>query len=172
MSDVFYLRPMDPPIRFDDLPAMAAGAEGCFNIHRVDWRLSLLADDGSEMLCWYQSPDAESVRVALRQLESDMTHVWTGIPKPDINAETVAALQEGITLVDLTAREPETFPTSVDRALGAASFDAICRIESLDQRHCVLLIHGSDSDKASNVFNGADFAQIKSWRCNLFLPPR
>lgn len=78
MSNVFYLRPIDPPLASADLDAMARFAEGCFDLHRVEWRHSFLACDGSRMLCWYRAPDAESVRLALRQLGSDMTAVWPG----------------------------------------------------------------------------------------------
>ena len=78
MSDVFYLRPIDPPIALADVQIMAQHAGGCFNLHRVDWRQSFLADDGARMLCWYRAPDAESARLALRQLGSDMNAVWAG----------------------------------------------------------------------------------------------
>jgi hypothetical protein len=78
MSDVFYLRPIDPPIEPEDVQAMAQHAGGCFGLHRVDWRQSFLAADGGRMLCWYRAPDAESARLALRQLGSDMSAVWAG----------------------------------------------------------------------------------------------
>jgi hypothetical protein len=78
MSDVFYLRPVDPPIAPADLEAMSRYAEGCFDLHRVDWLQSFLATDGRRMLCWYRAPDAESARLALRQLGSDMNAVWPG----------------------------------------------------------------------------------------------
>ena len=77
MSDVFYLRPISPAAAVEDVFAMAAQAGGCFNLHRVDWNRSFLAQDGGRMLCWYQAPDSESVRNALRQLGSDMKKVWT-----------------------------------------------------------------------------------------------
>lgn len=76
MSDVYYLRPMVPPIGPDDIGEMARHAGSCFNLHRVDWIQSNLAADGGRMLCWYRAPDAESVRIALRQLGSDMSAVW------------------------------------------------------------------------------------------------
>jgi hypothetical protein len=78
MSDVFYLRPIDPPIGPEDVRAMAQHAGGCFGLHRVDWRQSFLAADGGRMLCWYRAPDAESARLALRQLGADMSAVWAG----------------------------------------------------------------------------------------------
>jgi len=78
VSDVFYLRPIDPPISPGDIPEMLKIAGGCFDLHRVDWRHSFLATDGRRMLCWYSAPDVESARVALRKLGSDLNAVWAG----------------------------------------------------------------------------------------------
>jgi len=57
---------------------MSRYAAGCFDLHRVEWLQSFLAADGKRMLCWYRAPDAESARLALRQLGSDMKAVWPG----------------------------------------------------------------------------------------------
>jgi hypothetical protein len=78
MSDVFYLRTIDPPVTPTDVDAMSRYAEGCFDLHRVEWLASFLATDGGRMLCWYRAPDAESARLALRKLGSDMAGVWPG----------------------------------------------------------------------------------------------
>lgn len=84
MSDVFYLRPIEPPVTPQDVQAMAQHAGGCFDLHRVDWKQSFLAADGGRMLCWYEAPDAESARLALRQLGSDMNCVWAGTVVGDV----------------------------------------------------------------------------------------
>jgi hypothetical protein len=78
MSDVFYLRPIDPPATPEALQQMAQHAGGCFKLHRVDWKQSFLSDDGQRMLCWYRAPDAESARLALKELGSNMNAVWAG----------------------------------------------------------------------------------------------
>lgn len=78
MSDVFYLRPLDPPISPRQLTDMANYAGNCFRTHRVDWLQSFLAETGDRMLCWYRAADAESARMALRELGSEMNAVWSG----------------------------------------------------------------------------------------------
>lgn len=78
MSDVFYLRPLDPPATPEAVLAMGAESGSCFDLHRVDWAESFLATDGARMLCRYRAPDAESARLALKQLGSDMNAVWAG----------------------------------------------------------------------------------------------
>lgn len=77
MSDVFYLRSIDPPITPEDV-VLTAEAGGCFDLHRVSWKHSFLSADGGRMLCWYIAPDTESARIALRQLKADLEGVWPG----------------------------------------------------------------------------------------------
>jgi hypothetical protein len=107
MSDVFYLRRMDPAVTEDDVQAMAVDAGGCLDMHRVQWEQSFLAHDGERMLCWYRAPDAESARIALQQLGSDMNTVWAGTvhdaPGPD--APTLA---DANVLVERSWDEPVT----------------------------------------------------------------
>ncbi|MBN1237754.1 MAG: DUF4242 domain-containing protein [Gammaproteobacteria bacterium] len=97
MSEVFYLRPIDPPIVPADVQTMAKHAGGCFDLHGVDWKQSFLAADGGRMLCWYRAPDAESARIALRQLGSDMSAVWAGAvvgDDPSSSASNVGSAAE------------------------------------------------------------------------------
>lgn len=77
MSDVFYLRAIDPPVTPADV-ILTEDAGGCFDLHRVSWKQSFLSTDGGRMLCWYAAPDAESARIALRQLKASMEGVWPG----------------------------------------------------------------------------------------------
>lgn len=78
MTDVFYLRPMDPPVTPESTLASGERAGGCFGLHRVAWMHSFLSEDGGRMLCWYRAPDAESARIALRELGADPGGVWPG----------------------------------------------------------------------------------------------
>jgi hypothetical protein len=87
MTDVFYLRPMDPPVKPEDLQGMVEYAAGCFNLHHVDWKHSFLSTDGRRMLCWYRAPDAESARLALRELGSNLHAVWAGKVSGDIDSQ-------------------------------------------------------------------------------------
>ena len=88
MSDVFYLRPIAPPTTPAGVIEMSKHAGGCFGLHRVDWVRSFLRSDGARMLCWYRAPDAESVRIALRQLGADVSKAFAGSATALIDDET------------------------------------------------------------------------------------
>lgn len=93
MTDCFLERDFDPSIDKAAVLAMALDCFGCFSIHQVDWCLSLLANDGGRMICWFRSPDLESSRIAMRQSNVDCRVLWRGSvhDKPGLDAMQLAA---------------------------------------------------------------------------------
>jgi hypothetical protein len=78
MTEMFLERRFDTALAAGDVLQMAEDAAGCFQVQRVDWRNSLLGAGGRQMVCWFSSPDAESVRNALRQVDADIRVIWPG----------------------------------------------------------------------------------------------
>lgn len=78
MTNVFLERSFDPALSADKVSRLAAKSQTCFDLHRVHWHRSLLSLDGSRLVCWFTGLDAESVRIALRQVNTDMRKVWLG----------------------------------------------------------------------------------------------
>ena len=62
------------PQRVDELAALA---RDCMNNHRAHLHGSYLAADGVRMVCHYDAPDAESVRVANHQSGLPVESVWS-----------------------------------------------------------------------------------------------
>jgi hypothetical protein len=87
MSDVFVLRSFDPPLTDESFDALARNGADCLGLYRVQWQQSLLSADGRRLLCWFQAPDAESARLALRKAGSHDAAPWSGTihdaPGPD-----------------------------------------------------------------------------------------
>ncbi len=78
MTDVFQERVFDTPLTPSDIMEMAGEASNCFGIHKVEWRMSFLSADGTKMVCWFNSRDAESARLAMRESGADISVVWPG----------------------------------------------------------------------------------------------
>jgi hypothetical protein len=76
MTDILVERHWPQPLTEAGMFAMMSAAEGCMGIHRITWQGSLLSADGRELLCHFRSPDAESVRIAMKQLGSPPGKVW------------------------------------------------------------------------------------------------
>jgi len=78
MDELFVERHFTPPLTKADIFTSAANAEGCFNLYKVQWRESLLALDGTTLLCRFVAPDAESLRAAFRVTDGQVPLLWAG----------------------------------------------------------------------------------------------
>lgn len=76
MNDVFVERHLDQPLTEADMQALMAATDGCMGIHRVSWCGSLLAADRRDLFCHFRGPDAESVRIAMRQAGAPPGRIW------------------------------------------------------------------------------------------------
>jgi hypothetical protein len=153
MSDVFYLRSIDPPVAPTDVGEMSRYSEGCFDLHRVEWLESFLATDGGRMLCWYRAPDAESARLALRQLGSDMAGVWPGKVIGD-NAADPPLTDAGM-LAEFSLEEAQSADALRARMSDAATLGG----------HGLTFVRGFVSTSGTRmacVFQSQSMAQLKS----------
>ncbi|MDH3587184.1 MAG: DUF4242 domain-containing protein [Gammaproteobacteria bacterium] len=117
MSEVILQRQFAEPLTDDALIEMLQGTSGCFDLHRVEWQESLLSSDRQHMLCHFRGPDAESVRAALRSVDTDMRVHWpsTVHDAPDRSSDEICAanvlvlrsFDEPVTLEDLQAIEDD-----------------------------------------------------------------
>lgn len=159
MSDVIYARPLDPPTSPSEFMEFAKGASGCLDLYRVQWKKSFLASNGARVLCWYRAPDAESARMALRQLGSDLNGVWSGTPwQPD----GAPSLDE----VDVVA-ELDTQPGAETLAdsLTKGDVDLVQHVASVDGKRSVLLLRAGDTQGAVAALGAAGLDPRQVWRC-------
>jgi hypothetical protein len=164
VSNVFYLRPTEPPVTPDLVREMARSAGGCFDLYRVDWVASLLADDATRLLCWYRAPDAESARQALSQLGSDLNAVWPG----DIlgeQSDPIAQLGEIRSVAEHTL-DPATGPSAEELLEAGGPLesdpDFVTAIVSRDHRR-VLALYRSPMPETSNL-------SASRWTCAVVDP--
>ena len=168
MSDVAYIRPIDPPAAPEDVQTMASHAEGCFSLHRVDWVQSFLSGDGGRMFCWYRAGDAEAVRQALRQLGSDMTAVW---PVNALEDPTGLDLSRATVVAEFTFSEPVTAQDEVvQRARGAVelaeqSVRYVLGFMSSNGMHLVCLYEAADALTAEAALDAARLEPERVWGC-------
>lgn len=175
MSDVFYLRPIDPPIGPADVDRMAQHAGSCFNLHRVDWVQSYLAADGGRMLCWYRAPDAESVRIALRQLGSDMNAVWAGTVGRDGAAAADYSLDECV-VVEISLDEPpkskrlNELRDAISDALRNAGLGLAQSFTSTNGTRLVCIVRAKNDASVKSAIIEAGLAPSSVWRCAALTP--
>jgi hypothetical protein len=162
MSDVLYIRPIDPPATTADVQAMAREAGSCFDLHRVDWIQSCLARDGTRMMCWYRAPDAESVRIALRQLGADLAGVHPISILDDRRSEDPGGCFEGF-VAEWAPNSTSASTSMADTARGAGS-----------ERHPVHLLQAFVSEQTGcviGVYQAADREALVTCLESVGIPP-
>jgi len=78
MAEIFLERSYETPVSASDVLAIARKAGGCYDLHRIEWQGSLLAAGGRKLICRFRAPDAESVRIAMRDMRATFGRLWTG----------------------------------------------------------------------------------------------
>jgi hypothetical protein len=76
MATIIVQRELPSPITRDVLEQLLAREGHCLALHRAELLVSHLACGGSRMLCVFTAPDAESVRIANRQVGMPVTRAW------------------------------------------------------------------------------------------------
>jgi len=77
-TDVFLQRSFDTPLTDETFWDMARQSADCLDLYRVGWRESLMSSDGRRLVCWFEAPDVESTRLALRKAGSHQGTPWAG----------------------------------------------------------------------------------------------
>ena len=76
LPNVVVERSFATAVRFEDVAAIGLAKPWCFETHRVHHTHSFFSRDGKRMLCFYEAPDAEAVRVAQREAAMPADAVW------------------------------------------------------------------------------------------------
>jgi hypothetical protein len=69
-------RAFPQPVSFGEVQALEDRGASCLEMHRVQFLRSYFSADRQRMLCMYQAPDVESVRVANRQVGLPFESAW------------------------------------------------------------------------------------------------
>lgn len=77
MINVMVERRFEAPVEFEDIAAIEEKGAWCLQAHNVTFVRTLFSDDRKRMLCLYQAPDAESVRMSQQKAEMPIDTVWS-----------------------------------------------------------------------------------------------
>jgi hypothetical protein len=77
MEIVLVERSFGEPVRFEDVQRLEREATWCLDLYRVRFLHTYVARDGMRMVCVYEAPDAESVRLANETAKLPFERVYT-----------------------------------------------------------------------------------------------
>lgn len=75
-ANVLVSRRFEQPVVFEEIESLDDSSAACLLTHHVRLVRSLMSTDSRRMVCLYQAPDAESVRIALREARIPIEQVW------------------------------------------------------------------------------------------------
>ena len=78
LADVFVERTVNGPLSKNDICLATDDMVGCFDLYKVEWLESLIGIEDERLICHFRAPDAESVRVALRNSGTEFDALWAG----------------------------------------------------------------------------------------------
>lgn len=171
MSDVFVLRTFDPPLTDASFEAMARDGSDCLDLYRVRWRESLLSSDGRRLLCWFEAPDAESTRLALRKTGHESTpwpgtiHDAPGPGAPPVEAANVVVerrFEAAVTLDEIQAIEDAGASCLKARNVAFAR-----TFFSRDRKRMVCLYQAPDAESVREAQRLAGMPVEAVWRFRL-----
>lgn len=172
MVDVFVERQYHPAITPADVFAIASKAGGCFGLYKVNWVESMLAGDGSQMLCHFQVPDLESIRTAFRQSDGHVPPLWPGTLHT--SSKTPVGTTTGLNDI-LVARRFES-PVTLDEIQALEDAGAWCletrevhfvrTFFSLSQTRMICLYRAPDAEavRAAQRQAGVPFEAVWTYR--------
>jgi hypothetical protein len=77
MEIVVVERTFAEPVEFEVIQALEERGAWCLEAHRVRFLRTYFSADRRRMICVYEAPDAESVRLAQTKAEMPFDCVWT-----------------------------------------------------------------------------------------------
>ncbi len=160
MSVVLVERSFPQPVAFEEIQAIEDRGAWCLEAHRVRFLRSYFSRDGRRMLCLYEAPDAESVRLARAKAGIPFDTAWTtrvvrhGADEPDGDAIVVE----------------RTLPQPVDEAAirEAAGRGAWCLEQRRSRIVCSYL--SGDGRRVVCVFAGPDAESIREAQRQVGMP--
>lgn len=76
VPNVLVERSFEQPVTFTEIQSAAIARASCFEMHGVRIARTLFSLDRKRMMCLYEAPDAESVRIAQREAGLPYDKVW------------------------------------------------------------------------------------------------
>lgn len=174
MTDVFVVRAFEPPLTDASFEAMARDGADCLDLHRVRWRQSLMSSDGRRLVCWFEAPDAESTRLALRKAGSPEAAPWPGTihdsPAPEAPAvEAANVVVERSFEAPVTLEEIQAIEDAGAGCLSARNVVFVRTFFSRDRRRMLCLYRAPDAEAVRDAQRMAGMPVDAVWSFRLKL---
>jgi len=170
MSEILLERVFDPPLDKATFIAMGEESLTCLELYRASWLESLLSEDGHRLLCRFQAPDAEAIRLLTRGDSPREKRAWPGsVHGPDLESMASVVVERSFdapaSMEELQAREAaaawclEQYRVRFLRSFFAADFQRML---------CLYRAPDAESVRRTQEQAGMPFERV--WACRNYTP--
>ncbi|WP_187276324.1 nickel-binding protein [Parahaliea maris] len=170
MTDVVLEREFDKAMSTGGFAEMAHEVVGCLPLYRVEWQESLLAEDGSRLVCRFVAPDTESVRMISRDYPARNRTAWAGAVHDTGRTEAVAVVVERRfdSEADLDALQAQEDAHAWCLEQHRVTF--LRTFLSGDGKRMLCLYHAPDAESVRLAQQQAGMPVERVWACRGFSP--
>jgi hypothetical protein len=179
MTLVMVERSFDSPVAFEDIQALEDAGAWCLEAHQVTFIKTFFSADRKRMLCLYEAPDAESVRLAQKKAEVPFDCAWSCTALvPESRSFPGNALHPPVPI--LVEREFDA-PTSADDVRQMVRSGAWCFDQhrtgyresylAQDGLRMVCLFEAPDMESVRHANRTLQFPVHRLWATTVHVPP-
>jgi hypothetical protein len=160
VSVVLVERSFPQPVSFEDIQAIEDRGAWCLEAHRVRFLRSYFSRDRRRMICLYEAPDADSVRLAQEKAGVPFETAWT--------TRVVHHAADGPGADAVVVERTLLQPMNETAVRSAAARGAWC----LEQRGCRSLSSyvSADGRRVVCVFSGPDAESVREAQKQVGMP--
>ena len=167
MALVFVERQFHQPVEFEDIQRIEDEGSWCLDVHKVRFMKTFFSRDRRRMLCLYEAPDAEAVRLAEDQARVPYDRAWTCTHVPAATAGVDATDKETV-IVERIFSEPITaeFASSTSKRIGwcldlhkATYVESYLSSDGMSMV-CVFLAPDAEAVRLANTQGGAPYKDV------------
>ena len=181
MTRVMVERSFEMPVAFEDIQAIEETGAWCLEAHQVVFIKTFFSVDRRRMLCLYEAPDAESVRLAEKKAQVPFDCAWScrALQTP---AGSASAPSTSATRIPVVVERQFDRPYSADDVQNMVRSSAWCfdqhrtrYVESYlaqDGFRMVCLFEAPDMESVRFVNRTLRFPVRRLWTTTVHAPPR
>jgi hypothetical protein len=163
MTHLVLERSFDPPLTVANVQERVRTSGWCFDLHRVNWHGSFLSIGGRQLVCSFESADAESVRIALRMTGTDMRRLWTASVHEASSAEKPNVLVERAFDAPVAFERVHALEESKDWCLAQHRVQWVRSYLSSDGRRMLCLYRAPDAESVRRAQHEAGLEFDALW---------
>jgi hypothetical protein len=170
MENIVIERTYVPAMDQDAYYQMAKEAMGCLDLYRASWIESFLAEDGSSLMCRFQAPDAESIRMVSRGDGAAQKRVWAGEVHDTGRLGLATAVVERRFEEPVTVEEVQAIEDAAAWCLELHKVTFLRTFFSADRKHMLCVYQAPDAESVRLAQLQAKMPVNRVWACRHYTP--